>query len=154
MYRFVRTGLTERVVSENIAPTLVAVDGVSNGYRALLLPLACSDDLVRSATLAASANHLRYQRPKLAPLASKYQSTAIEKLSVFSRTENASGATRSAILAAIILLLLTDMMNGGHQFHLLLNMAKSWVEAMKHDDLPTGSSRSGLEQFLFNQLDV
>jgi hypothetical protein len=33
-------------------------------------------------------------------------------------------------------------------------MAKSWIEAMKHDDLPSGSSRSGLEQFLLNQLDV
>lgn len=149
-----RTGLTEIIVSENIAPTLVAVDGVSNGYRNLLLPLACSDDLVRSATLAASANQLRFQRPKLVSLASKYQSAAIEKLSVFSRTENASGSTRSAVLAAIILLIITDMMNGGHQFHLLLNMAKSWVEAMKHDGLPTESSRSGLEQFLFNQLDV
>ncbi|UKZ72339.1 uncharacterized protein TrAtP1_013282 [Trichoderma atroviride] len=140
--------------SENIAPSLVAVDGASNGFRTLLLPLACVDDLVRSATLAASANQLRFQRPKLAPLASKFQSAAIEKLSVFSRIENASGSTRSAILAAIILLIITDMMNGGHQFHLLLNMAKSWVEAMKHDDLPTGSSRSGLEQFLLNQLDV
>lgn len=130
------------------------MDGVSNGYRALLLPLACSDDLVRSATLAASANQLRFQRPKLAHLASKFQSTAIEKLSVFSRAETASGATRSAVLATIILLLITDMMNGGHQFHLLLNMAKSWIEAMKHDDSSTGSSRHTLEQFLFNQLDV
>ncbi|KAK6443923.1 hypothetical protein FP744_10000171 [Trichoderma asperellum] len=140
--------------SENIAPTLVAINGASNGYRALLLPLACADDLVRSATVAASANQLRFQRPKLAPLASKFQSAAIEKLSVFSRAENASSSTRSAILAAIILLMITDMMNGGHQFHLLLNMAKSWIEAMKHDDLPTGSSRSALEQFLLNQLDV
>ncbi|KAL7931453.1 hypothetical protein V8C35DRAFT_282456 [Trichoderma chlorosporum] len=140
--------------SENIAPTLVAVDGPSNGYRTMVLPLSWSNDLVRSATLAASANQLRYQRPKLAPLASKLQSTAIEKLSVFSREETADGSIRSAVLTAIILLLVTDMMNGGHQFYILLNMAKSWVEAMKHDTSSATNSRPLIEQFLLNQLEV
>ncbi|EHK18830.1 uncharacterized protein TRIVIDRAFT_66857 [Trichoderma virens Gv29-8] len=140
--------------SENIAPTLVAIDGLSNGYRTMILPLACSNDLVRSATLAASANHLRFQRPKLSPLASRLQSTAVEKLSVFSRDETANGATRSAVLAAIILMLITDMMNGGQQFYLLVNMAKSWVAAMKHGSPPTASSRSVIEQFLLNQLEI
>ncbi|KAF3062642.1 hypothetical protein CFAM422_010533 [Trichoderma lentiforme] len=140
--------------SENIAPTLVSMDGLSNGYRTMILPLACTNDLVRSATLAASANHLRYQRPKLSPLASRLQSTAIEKLSVFSRDVTASGATRSAVLAAIILLLVTDMMNGGQQFYLLLNMAKSWIEAKKNDGSPTESSWPVIDQFLLNQLEI
>ena len=142
------------LVSENIAPTLVAFDGTSNGYRSLLLPLAWEDDLVRCALLASSANHLRFRRPKLTNLALNFQYAAIKKLTSLSQDGDGASNTRLGILAALILLLISGMMNGGSDFELLLNMAKSWIEAMKGDGSLKESPATPLGGFLLDQVSM
>lgn len=143
-------------VSENVAPTLVNFDGPSNGYRSLILPLACDAKLVRFALLAASANHLRFKRPKLQSLALTFQSIAIEKLAVASRAADQDVTMKTTVFATIILLLITDMMNGGLQFPLLCNMAKSWIEATDDGTCPKTrqAHRSDMEVFLLEQFDM
>jgi hypothetical protein len=132
----------------------VAFDGISNGYRSLLLPLAWEDDLVRFALLASSANHLRFRYPKLTNLALNFQSTAIEKLAWLSKSGNRPGNLRPAILAAIILLLISGMMNGGSDFEILLNMAKSWIEAMSWNGSLKEAPGSALDEFLLDQVSM
>ncbi len=144
----------------------MAIDGPSNGYKCHLLPLAWDEDLAGCALLAASANHLRFQRPELRAAALKYQSMAIEKLSACTGAVNPSAHVtsvnrvgRDVVLACIVLLLITDIMSGGHQFELLFNMAKSWIEATNRKDssLPHTSPQhpeSIMESFLFDQLDM
>ena len=129
-------------------------DGLSNGYRSLLLPLAWEDDLVRCALLASSANHLRFRRPKLTNLALNFESVAIEKLTHLSKPGNCAGNARPAILAAIILLLINGMMNGGSDFELLLNMAKSWIEAMSGNGSLEEAPGSALNGFLLDQVSM
>jgi hypothetical protein len=143
-------------VSENVAPTLVNFDGPSNGYRTLILPLACDTGLVRFALLAASANHLRFKRPQLQSLAWTFQSIAIEKLSAVSRAADQSVAMKTTVFATIILLLITDMMNGGLEFSILCNMVKSWIEATDGGTVANThqTHRSDMEVFLFGQLDM
>jgi hypothetical protein len=132
----------------------VAFDGISNGYRSLLLPLAWEDDLVRCALLASSANHLRFRRPNLTTLALNFQYAATKKLTSLSQDGNCAGNTRPAILAALILLLISGMMNGGSDFELLLNMAKSWIEAMKENGRLKDAPATTLDEFLLDQVSM
>ena len=119
-----------------------------------MLPIAWGDDLVRHALLASSANHLRFKRPKLKSLAINFQSKAIEKLAALSGFQDSNDSARVTVLATIILLIITDMMNGGSEFHLLFNMAKSWIEAMDQNPGPRAMSKSPLDEFLLNQVHV
>ncbi|UKZ79440.1 hypothetical protein TrVFT333_007195 [Trichoderma virens FT-333] len=143
-------------VSQNIAPTLVVFDGPSNGFRCHVLPLAWDKELVRYALLAISANQLRFKRRKFLPLALTFQSKAIEKLSAMSKTGNPNSDTRVTVLATIILLLITDMMNGGPQFRLLFGMVTSWIDAANCESVPLThrTPHSDMEVFLLDQLDM
>lgn len=121
-----------------------------------MLPLAWDKELVRYALLALSANHMRFKRPKLLPLALTFQSMAIEQLSAMSRTDNPNGDTRVTVLATIILLLITDMMNGGPQFYLLFGMVASWIDATNCASVPLThrTHHSDLDVFLLGQIDM
>ncbi|KKP02181.1 hypothetical protein THAR02_05728 [Trichoderma harzianum] len=143
-------------ISQNIAPTLVVFDGPSNGFRYHILPLAWDIELVRYALLAMSANHMRFRRHQLLPLALTFQSAAIERLSAMSKMDNHTSDTSVTVLATIILLLITDMMNGGPQFHLLYGMVTSWVDATNCGSVPLTypTHRSDMEVFLLDQLDM
>lgn len=61
---------------------------------------------------------------------------------------------RRIVLATIVLLIITDMMNGGNEFHLLFGMAKSWIEAIHQNKACSGMLMSPLHKFLLNQVDV
>lgn len=143
-------------VSQNIAPTLVVFDGPSNGFRCHILPLAWDNELVRHALLALSANHMRFKRLQLLPLALAFQSMAIEQLSAISKTDNPDGDMRVTVLATIILLLITDMINGGPQFHLLFGMVTSWIDATNCGFVPLmhRTHHSDMEIFLLGQFDM
>lgn len=121
-----------------------------------MLPLAWDKELVRYALLALSANHMRFKRPQLLPQALDFQSMAVDKLSAMSKTDNHNGDTRVTVLATIILLLITDMMNGGPQFHLLFGMVTSWIDATNCGSVPLThrTHHSDMEIFLLGQLDV
>ena len=130
---------------------MVTFDGPSNGYRAMLLPLACEDDLLRCAVLAASANHLRYKLPTLAKLALKFQTSAIHGLSQVSNAVQGWRDSGANILAIIVVLLLNDTINGGTDFRIIHDMAKSWNTAMEENGM---SARSELDAFLHEQLEM
>ncbi|KAH8889158.1 hypothetical protein GQ53DRAFT_870080 [Thozetella sp. PMI_491] len=142
--------------AENVAPTLVVFDGPSNGFRSHILPLAWDNNMVRYALMAASANQLRFKHHQLLPQALTFQSLAIEKLSAVSKAGDPSNDTRVAVFATIILLLITDMMNGGPQFHLLFSMVKSWIDATNCTTISQTQQthRSEVEIFLLGQLDM
>lgn len=111
------------------------MDGVSNGYRNFLLPLASQNILVRQALLASSANYIRQKRSGLEKEAVTFQAAAIHSLRQCSNpygTESDSTAT----LAAILLLLVNDMANGGSDFEILHKMAKSWITATQYEIPP------------------
>lgn len=99
---------------------------------------------------------MRFKRPQLLPPALAFQSMAIEKLSVMSKTDNPNGDTRATVLATIILLLITDMMNGGPQFDLLFGMVTSWINATSREPVPLThrTHHSDMEVFLLGQLDM
>ncbi|KUJ07711.1 uncharacterized protein LY89DRAFT_691450 [Mollisia scopiformis] len=127
--------------SENIAPTLVAFDGASNGFNGMLLPVAYSHKLLRDTILAASANHLRFKSPRLAKIAMQYQAAAIQTLTQATGTlPPDTGDDAVFTLAAIVVLIVNDMMNGGGDFSILFDMAKSWnlviIESNAVHDLP------------------
>ena len=84
----------------------------------------------------------------------EFQSIAIEKLAAVSQTEKVAIDTHGSVLSSIVLLIITDMMNGGHQFDMLFSMARLWVEAMNKAGVSKGNARSATEEFLLDQLDM
>jgi hypothetical protein len=81
---------------------------------------------------------------------------AIEKLSAISKTNDPADDTRVTVLATIILLLITDMINGGPQFHLLFSMVTSWIDATNYKSvsLTHQAHHSDMEVFLLGQFDM
>lgn len=135
--------------SEDIAPTMVPIDGPRNGFRTILLPLACEHELVRYALLASSANHLRLKKPELAPAATRYQTTAIASLRGAANATQGQINTGATTLATIVLLLVNDMVTGCCDFRLLIGMAKSWILAFGDTQ---DSREKPLIQFLKEQI--
>jgi hypothetical protein len=103
--------------------------------------------------MASSANHLRFARPCLTNLALNLQAAAIDKLTLLSKSANCVSA-RPTTLAAIILLLINGMMNGSSEFQIILNMAKSWIEAMSDSGTLRKAPRSTLDEFLLDQVNM
>ena len=130
---------------------MVPIDGPGNGFRAILLPLACEHELVRYALLASSANHLRLKKPELAPAATRYQTTAIASLRGAANATQGQIHTGATTLATIVLLLVNDMVTGCHDFRLLIGMAKSWILAFGDT---RDSGEKPLIQFLKEQINL
>ncbi|KAH7418878.1 hypothetical protein BKA64DRAFT_635993 [Cadophora sp. MPI-SDFR-AT-0126] len=90
----------------HICPFLVLVDGKNNGYRRLLLPLACNFGIVREAVSAAAAGHLRARYNSFLEEADSLPSLVVESSHGFG-----------------------DMLNGGESFKLLIQSYRSWKSA-------------------------
>ena len=137
-------------VSENIAPTLVAIDGLANGYRKFLLPLASQNSLVRDALLASSASHLSQKRTGLEKEAMNFQQAAIRSLRK-SSDPNDERSDSAATLATILLLLVNDMGNGGSDFEILSKMAKAWISVTEHK---SSSHEQPMVEFIKDQINT
>ncbi|RDW91970.1 hypothetical protein BP5796_01364 [Coleophoma crateriformis] len=108
--------------SETVASGMAIFDGPYNKYRSILLPLAAGDELVRNALLAASAHQLGSKKPEFAKMGLKFQAAAISCLVQASTT----GARTIAILAALVLLLVNDLVSAGNNYKILQRLWHSF----------------------------
>ncbi|KAJ3463554.1 hypothetical protein MRS44_008340 [Fusarium solani] len=100
--------------SDHIAPEMVVIDDRNNGWRSLVLPLACMDELVMSSVMAVSAFHLS-ERAESHPLVSAgmLYSKAIFNLQKRQDLHHYDIHTRYRIIVSIIVLLLVCSRHGG-----------------------------------------
>ena len=59
---------------------MVLLDHISNGYRNILLPLACEDELVQRAVAVVAAQHLALHSPSYQSFADQGRATLISRL--------------------------------------------------------------------------
>ncbi|KAJ5669031.1 hypothetical protein N7462_010101 [Penicillium macrosclerotiorum] len=108
---------------------MVAINFVFNGYRDLILPISEQDDNVRNAVLAASASHMALKRTEWKSIATDYRMAAIKGLKQRANIEYPDELISHSSLSTMVVLLVDEMVAVGSDFHILLRMLKSFVEA-------------------------
>ncbi|KAF2095859.1 hypothetical protein NA57DRAFT_58928 [Rhizodiscina lignyota] len=117
--------------SDNIAPHMVVVDDDHNGWRHSILPIACIDNLVMSAVLAASAFHLTGRAPdQRVADPNKLYGQAIRELQHRRNLTGCDQQTRRFVILALVVLLVVVMVNGCCDFPLVFHMLQSALDAV------------------------
>ena len=118
-------------VSDNIAPEMVVVDDDHNGWRHLVLPLACADELVMSSVLAVSTFHLAGRASgQFVADPSKLYYQAIRELQNRRDLTGCDQQTRQLVILAIVVLLVAVMVNGCPDFPIMFQMLQSAIDAV------------------------
>lgn len=123
-------GTDKQTVSDNIAPSMVAIDDDLNGYRVLLLQIAKTDDLVMNVVLSASAYHLSSKSPNLLQLGHRLQTATIQGLIYRRDLGNNDNVTNHFNILTMLMLLVIEMITGGPDFPTVFAMLKSGLKAM------------------------
>lgn len=106
--------------SETIAPKMVVFDFSGNGYRNILLPLACEDELVGQAISVIAAFHLSQQAPHMRMAAEVGQQAILSKLFRDSLQLEPKRLFSLSTWATILVLLVGDTITGANNYvHLL-----------------------------------
>lgn len=150
--------LTVFLVSDHIAGEMVAIDGLHNGWRHLVLPIAHLDQLVLNSVLTVASFHrygqrlsqsksLDFREDSLpAPPGLSYQLSANDNPSAsqlyactiadLQRRDlgHSDQSSRLSILLAILVLLVAVMVTGSDDFPLLFRLLESALEAIGGED--------------------
>ncbi|KAK7438520.1 hypothetical protein Landi51_11604 [Colletotrichum acutatum] len=120
--------------SEAIAPEMVVVDDINNGWRRLILPIAWSNAMVMDAILAVSAFHLS-GRAILQPVvnADRLYALAINQLLNRKDLADRSDEPKQLVVLAIVVLLVSVMVNGMPDFPIVFQMLEAAVTAIGGD---------------------
>ncbi|KAJ9648153.1 hypothetical protein H2201_002307 [Coniosporium apollinis] len=113
---------------------MVVFDWDRNGWRWFILPLAESNDVVRDAVLAVSASHLAQKSPGLAPKAKILRGAAIQSVILRSRNLYQNIAPDPPLIAALMLLVLDDMVSGGDEFPFIFKMLRCLLQMLGGED--------------------
>jgi hypothetical protein len=112
--------------ADYVSPVMVLVDGISNGYRYHILPLAVNDVIVQRAVCVASAFHLSIQQPELRLPAEAGRAAIITKLKHMAATEQ---VLTHSTWATIVLLFVGELITGSDNILTLYRMLMSFVNA-------------------------
>ncbi|CAG7561198.1 unnamed protein product [Fusarium equiseti] len=108
--------------SEIIAGHMVVLDSNSNGYRDVILPLACHDDNLAQAVSVVSAFHLGQKDPQLQHIAETGHQAIVQKLRRDSLQLSPEQLFNPYILATILVLLVGETITGADNYTYLLEM--------------------------------
>ncbi|CAG1988200.1 unnamed protein product [Fusarium graminearum] len=108
--------------SDIIASHMVVLDSNSNGYRDVILPLACHDDNLAQAVSVVSAFHLGQKDPRLQHVAETGHQAIVQKLRRDSLQLSPEQLFNPYILATILVLLVGETITGADNYTYLLEM--------------------------------
>lgn len=111
--------------SSSVAPVMVVLDGKFNGYRDLILPLACEDKLVKRAVSVVSMYHMAPEKPEMQFQADVGLQLIIRQL--LQRTTQLENALDLSAWTTIVVLLVGETITGGSNlpflFKILLHLS-------------------------------
>lgn len=125
----------------------MTIDGICNGWRTLVLPLARRDKLVLDAASSVAAFHIHQNRPAACNLLLHRGTTSDDSVSdpyqlygrVISGLQQQSGRSlsdpeqRDSILITILVLLVGVMVTGGSDYAILFRMIEAAFDASGGD---------------------
>ncbi|RHZ52630.1 Zn(II)2Cys6 transcription factor [Aspergillus thermomutatus] len=106
--------------ARDVAPVMVLLDDVSNGYRDLLLPMACTDDLVRQAVEVVATQYLAQLQPSFQHAADTGRAAIISRLRRESLHFSPDSVFSASTWATLIVLLVGETITGSDEYHHLL----------------------------------
>lgn len=99
---------------------MVVLDNVANGYRDVLLPLACEDELLRTAVGVVASQHLALYNPSLQSMADEGRAAVISRLRRESLQASPDQVFNLSTWATLIVLLVGETITGSSEYtHLL-----------------------------------
>ena len=107
---------------------MVVMDKFDNGYRQFLLPLATRDPKVMAAVKSCTAAHVAEREPQFAATAQRCHAIAVQQLVRHSKEVPSDRDTDHSAAAALLVLLVGQMISGGTDFPALHRMLLSWVQ--------------------------
>lgn len=122
------------IVESFIASKMVVLDYRSNGYRSVLLPLACQSDMVNQAVSVVSAFHLSQEQPELRMEAETRQQKILTTLRQSSSVAKQSSLFSITSWATILTLLVGDTMTGSSNYIKLLDLLSHLSQACAQDE--------------------
>ncbi|KAF6817667.1 hypothetical protein CPLU01_13535 [Colletotrichum plurivorum] len=137
--------------SEAIAPEMVIIDDCFNGWRHMILPLAWSHEIVMDSVLAVSAFHI-YGRAVVEPIVNpdRLYARAITQLLARKDLADLDQEMRQLIVLAIVVLLVSVMVNGMSDFPIVFQMLESAINAVGGEELIAKGGDVG--SFLLRQI--
>ncbi|OQE43616.1 hypothetical protein PENCOP_c003G06867 [Penicillium coprophilum] len=128
--------------SEQVAPVMVVLDHVSNGYRDILLPLACEDELLQRAVGVVAAQHLALNNPFYQSVADRGRAALISRLCRDSTSPDR--VFNTSTWATLIVLLVGETITGSSEYGHLLRTLMCLVQ--NADQIAPSSARRFLSQ--------
>ena len=126
---------------------MVVIDGAHNGWRDLVLPIAQRDELVMDAVMSASAFHYYVNFGECVYAPSSHYMRAINRLQKRRNLAICDTEGAQRIVLAILVLLVTIMINGSSDFPVLFKLLQLALDAMDNqDDLFEGEVGEFLKQ--------
>ncbi|KAI8940969.1 hypothetical protein NX059_002219 [Plenodomus lindquistii] len=108
--------------SDAVAPVMVVLDTVPNGYRDIILPMAAEDEVLRRAVGVVAAQHLSREKPELVDIAEKGRSAIISRLRKESLYNPADQVFNIYTWATLIVLLVGETVTGSADYSFLVHM--------------------------------
>ncbi|KAM5349130.1 hypothetical protein ACJ41O_008953 [Fusarium nematophilum] len=108
--------------AESVAPVMVVLDSFSNGYRDIILPLACQDEVLGRAVSVVAAFHMAQKAPQLRPAAEAGHHAIVTKLRKDSLQLRPEQLFNPYTLATILVLLVGETITGADNYAYLLEM--------------------------------
>lgn len=110
------------LVADVVAPIMVVLDNISNGYREILLPLACQDELLQQSICAVAAQHLALRQPRFRRFAESGRAAIISRLRRDAFQEPTERLFSASTWATLIVLLVGETITASPEYAHLLQM--------------------------------
>lgn len=110
------------LVADEVAPIMVVLDNISNGYREILLPLACQDELLQQSICAVAAQHLALRQPSFRRSAESGRAAIISRLRRDAFQEPTERLFSASTWATLIVLLVGETITASPDYAHLLQM--------------------------------
>ncbi|KFG77750.1 hypothetical protein MANI_026198 [Metarhizium anisopliae] len=116
-----------------IASKMVVLDFNENGYRQIVLPIACQDDLVAQAVSVIAAFHLSSRMPSMHMAAERGQELILSRLRQQSLNLGPGQLFNMSTLATLLVLLVGDTITGANNYVYLLELLSRLAKLAMND---------------------
>jgi hypothetical protein len=142
-----RHGANPTTVSNFIASKMVVLDFTENGYRQIVLPMACQDDLVGQAVSVIAAFHLSEKMPSMHMPAERGQELILSRLRQQSLVLEPQQLFSMSTWETILVLLVGDTITGSNNYVYLLQLLSRLAQfAVNEPSLSDATKAFVLEQ--------
>ena len=125
---------------------MVVLDFNENGYRQIILPLACEDELVGQAVSVISAFHLSSQVPSMHMAAERGQAAILSRLRDQSLNLSPDSLFSISTWVTILVLLVGDTITGSNNYVYLLQLLSRLAQLSATASLPPATKAFIMEQ--------